>query len=373
MSTGTAPYISSTPRRKGIQVNSVVDPFWFIRNGGKKIVNFTVTNFCNATCVYCSFHKQKKKKIVSFDEAKMAIDYLIEINTGVLSLTGGEPLLNPELPEIIKYARSKGLIVITGTNGRLLTKPLAKRLQDVELNAIWISYESNSREDFERNRGIPGLGKKIELGLKHLKDAGVNTFAIALINKSITDIPEFVQTLLDMGFNKVKFDYPINFELASTYKGWSDSPLLNYSGKEMENVISDILKVKTQSRIKVINPLGGLFGAVDFYNGRVPEFPCFAGQYILYLDADLDIYRCPALSEKLGSVGENIEFNCRVCNLCYYQGARDFGSFYYLLETLSLLRRGTWKNGAITGLRRIDLRLLRAVMDANDIRKSGVQ
>ncbi len=368
-----APSLPSAPEMPSILVNSASDPFHFVRNGGKKMVNFTVTNFCEATCVYCSFHKQEKKKIVSFDEARMAIDYLAEVNTGVLSLTGGEPLLNPELPEIIEYARSKNLIVITGTNGRLLTRSLAERLHDAGLNAIWISYESNEREDFERNRGIPGLSQKIAQELKHLKEAGVNAFAIALINKSITDVPKFVETLLDLGFDKVKFDYPMNFELASTYKGWSDSPLLAYSGMEMEEVISDILKVKAQGRIKVINPLGGLLGAKDFYNGRVPEFPCFAGKYILYLDANLDIYRCPALSEKLGSVGDDIEFGCRDCNLCYYQGARDFGSFYYLLDTLELLRRGIWKGEAINGLRRLDRRFLRAFLDADDLRKSGVQ
>ena len=38
------------------------DPFRFFRTGGKRIVNFTVTNCCNASCVYCSFHKQKNKK-----------------------------------------------------------------------------------------------------------------------------------------------------------------------------------------------------------------------------------------------------------------------------------------------------------------------
>lgn len=366
-------------RKRGYQsanktrLDSVNDPFSFIRNGGKKIVNFTVTNFCNAKCVYCSFHKQKNKKTVTLDEARTAIDYLAEINTGVLSLTGGEPLLNPELPEIIAYAKSKGLIVITGTNGQLLTGSMAKRLKDAGLNAIWISYESNSRKDFEINRGIPGLGTTIEIGLKHLRDAGVNNFAIALINKSITDIPEFVETLISMGFSKVKFDYPMNFELASTYLGWSHSPLLDYSGREMESVISDIVEIKSQGRIKVINPLGGLLGAMDFYNERKPEYPCFSGRYILYLDTDLDIYRCPALNEKMGSVGDDINFNCTECNMCYYQGARDFGSFYYLLETLQLLRHGIGSGEIINGLRRFDVKLMRAVMDANDIRKSGVQ
>lgn len=312
------------------------DPFRFVKYGGKKIVNFTVTNYCNAKCVYCSFHQEKNKKYVAFDDAVPAIDYLSDINTGVLSLTGGEPLLNPDLPDIVKYARKKGLIVYTGTNSIPLTDQLAIELSKSDISAVWISFESSSYQDFDRNRGVPELHRKVRNGLNSLKNAGVNTFAIALINKSIRDYTKLVELLIELGFDKVKFDYPMDFKLESTYKGWSTSKLLKYNAQEMESVINAISNIRKKGKIKVINPEVGFLGAVDFYYNRPPKYPCYAGDKILYLDWDLDFYRCPALPEKMGHVGDKIDFNRIDCNKCYYQGVRDFDAFYYLLEKLDV-------------------------------------
>ena len=166
------------------------------------------------------------------EQARRAIDYLVDIDTGVVSLTGGEPLLKRDLPDIVRYARSRGLIVLSGTNGALLAPETARELKSAGLNALWISYESNSPKDFEQNRGVPGLHDKVRAGVAALRDCGLPFFAIALINRSITDLPAFVSGLQDIGFPTVKFDYPMGFELESTYRGWSSSPLLKFNGPE---------------------------------------------------------------------------------------------------------------------------------------------
>jgi MoaA/NifB/PqqE/SkfB family radical SAM enzyme len=344
------------------------DPFRFFRTGGKRIVNFTVTNHCNASCVYCSFHTQKNKKTVTLEQARRAIDYLVGIGTGMVSLTGGEPLLNPDLPGIVRYAREKGLIVLSGTNGVILTRETARELKSAGLNALWISYESNSPKDFEKNRGVPGLHEKVRTGVKALRECGLPFFAIALINRSITDIPAFVSHLLGMGFPTVKFDYPMSFPLESTYLGWSRSPLLEMAGPKMSAFIDGILAEKKKGRINVLNPTGGLLDARRFYNGGRTRYPCYSGDRILYLDADLDLYRCPALGDRLGRVGGKFSPGRIDCDRCYYQGARDFGPFYYLLETLDLGRPSV-----LAGLpARMNGALLRAARDAVEIRRSGI-
>jgi MoaA/NifB/PqqE/SkfB family radical SAM enzyme len=316
------------------------DPFTFLKCGGKKIVNFTVTNYCNAKCTYCSFHFEKNKKIVTFDDAIRAIDYLYEINTGVLALTGGEPLLNPELPDIVRYARKKGFIVYTGTNSIPLTEDLAIELKRADISAIWISFESSTFKDFDINRGVPGLHNKVKEGIESLSNAKVTTFAISLINKSISNFDQLVERLKELGFEKVKFDYPMNFKLESSYKGWSTSPLLYYSPIEMESAIKDIIRIKKSNQIDVINPISGLQGAIHFYRKRPQKYPCYAGEKVLYLDWDLNLYRCPALAERMGEIGDNIDFIKIDCNNCYYQGVRDYDSFYYLLEKLDTITKG---------------------------------
>jgi MoaA/NifB/PqqE/SkfB family radical SAM enzyme len=336
------------------------DPFMFLRDGGKKIVNFAITNYCNAKCKYCSFHLEKNKKYVKFDVACSAIDYLNDINTGVLALTGGEPLLNPDISEIVKYARKKGLIVYTGTNSLPLTPELAKDLKKADISAVWISFESSSYQDFDSNRGVSELHKSVKDGVQSLTNAGVTTFAISLINKSIRNFDQLVKRLLELGFDKVKFDYPMNFKLGSSYKGWSTSPLLDFSSIEMETAIKSIIKIKRSNQINVINPISGLKGAIDFYNSRTPKFPCFAGDKVLYLDWDLDIYRCPALAQKMGSVGDSIDFNKIECNTCYYQGVRDYDSFFYLLEKFDNISKG---------LKRIDPTPILSTINSHELKR----
>jgi MoaA/NifB/PqqE/SkfB family radical SAM enzyme len=136
----------------------------------------------------------------------------------------------------------------------------------------------------------------------------------------------------------------------------------------MRKIIDDIIRLKKGGRIRVLNPMGGLEGAQGFFEGEGGRFPCYAGSRILYTDVDLDIYRCPALPERMGAVGDRIDFCRRDCDRCYYQGVRDFGPFYYLLETISSVGAG----GMRAAFGRLDRRLLRALADANDIRTGGI-
>ena len=241
-------------------------------------------------------------------------------------------------------------------------------MKESDISAVWISFESSNYDRFNKNRGVKNLHEYVKNGVTSLKNEEVTTFAISLINKSISNFDELVNILIDLGFDKVKFDYPISFKLNSTYKGWSQSPLLKYTGNEMETAIKSILHIKSDTKIQVINPTAGLLGAIDFYQNRRSRFPCYAGEKVLYLDWNLDFYRCPALGEKLGKVGDDIDFNRIDCNKCYYQGVRDFDPFYYLLENIQLNPRIL-----LSSLNRDDMnKLYEAFRSAWEIRESGL-
>ena len=351
------------------------DPFSFARDGGKRIVNFTVTDGCNASCVYCSFHKNRNPRIVSLPEARAAIDFLVENEVGVLSLTGGEPFLNPDLPDMVGYAKERGLIVLTGTNGTMLDEGRLRALRDAGLDAMWVSCESADAKTFEENRGVPGLDGMVREGVRACRRLGLNVFCIALINRSMGDVPAFASRLADMGFASVKFDYPMSFPLQSTYMGWSDSPLLRLSGGEMERTIRQVLDLKRargRGAIRVINPVQGLLGAIEHYHGRRPAFRCTAGEKVLYLDTQLRFFRCPALPDVLGEVGGDLELGTIDCDRCYYQGVRDFDAFYYMLSRFEEGMGHLLSGRPGRALRLLEPRMGLAIADAWDIRNSGL-
>ncbi len=316
---------------------------------GISTAHFTISNWCNAKCVFCSYPSQDQRITVSLENAKKAIDALRNLGVGIVALTGGEPFLNADIFDIAEYATSKGMSCYTGTNRSLMTRDAAYKLRDAGIRSIWISYEAPSEEIFERNKGIPGLAKKIRMGLDHLREAGVDVYAISVINKSIENYKDFIDHLIHLGFDAANFDYPMT-ALESTYRGYSDWPGLKYTGEEMRHAIEQIKELKrTKYRnFSIKNPTAGLNGIVDFYSGAETRFPCFAGFKIFYLDWNLDLFPCPVLPQKLGKVWDvqQEDLSLIECNRCYYQGCRDYDSLYYLLYSLGEAKRigldGNW-------------------------------
>jgi len=71
----------------------------------KKTVLFAINNTCNCMCEMCSIWKDENKKTVKLEEAKKALSKLYKNNFGYLQITGGEPLLNPDVFSILNTRR----------------------------------------------------------------------------------------------------------------------------------------------------------------------------------------------------------------------------------------------------------------------------
>jgi MoaA/NifB/PqqE/SkfB family radical SAM enzyme len=111
-----------------------------------------------------------------------AIDVLDKMGVCVLSLTGGEPLLRKDIYEIIKYARKKGLYVMTNSNGTMPIKEY-KKLIESGINRIGVSLGSlDSKKQSYINR-IPNTLEKAIKAIKYLRK---NKKRGQLINVSCT-------------------------------------------------------------------------------------------------------------------------------------------------------------------------------------------
>lgn len=92
-------------------------------------VCFNITSKCNMNCPFC-YRVGELTGSVTFIDAKKYIDILCDLGCKTISITGGEPLLNPCWKRIIGYCKIKGLTTILSTNGLLLD------LDDSILNKI---------------------------------------------------------------------------------------------------------------------------------------------------------------------------------------------------------------------------------------------
>ncbi len=91
------------------------------------VMYWNVTRECNMKCSYCYINATEKKldNELTTEEAKKLMDQICQVSKPLLILSGGEPLLRPDIFELIEYGSSKGLKMGLGSNGSLIDDDVA--------------------------------------------------------------------------------------------------------------------------------------------------------------------------------------------------------------------------------------------------------
>jgi MoaA/NifB/PqqE/SkfB family radical SAM enzyme len=123
------------------------------------LAHVVVTRRCNIACAYCNEFDDFSKPVPTEDLARR-IDQLARLGTTIVTLTGGEPLLHPELDDVIRRVRARGMIAILVTNGYLLTIERIKRLNRAGLDRLQISVD-NIQPDAVSKKSLKVLDLKL--------------------------------------------------------------------------------------------------------------------------------------------------------------------------------------------------------------------
>jgi MoaA/NifB/PqqE/SkfB family radical SAM enzyme len=120
---------------------------------------------CNLSCTYCNEYDDFSKP-VPLDVMVHRIEQLGRLKTGVITLSGGEPLLHPELDDIIRAIRKNATLSGLITNGYLLTADRIKKLNDAGLDHLQISIDNVMPDDVSK-KSLKVLDKKLQLLAEH--------------------------------------------------------------------------------------------------------------------------------------------------------------------------------------------------------------
>jgi len=120
---------------------------------------------CNLSCVYCNEYDDFSAPVPT-PELFRRIDRLASFGTSILTISGGEPLLHPDLDAIIRRIRSHGIICGLITNGYLLTAERIQRLNRARLEYLQISID-NLQPDEVSMKSLKVLDKKLLLLAEH--------------------------------------------------------------------------------------------------------------------------------------------------------------------------------------------------------------
>jgi radical SAM protein with 4Fe4S-binding SPASM domain len=135
-----------------------------------------VTNYCNARCIMCDRPSMSRREgYIDWDLYCYIIDQIANYGIRRVRLNRfGEPLLHPQLIDMIRYAKNKGIKEVNFvTNGMLLNEKIARGIIDAGLDRICISIDGAKAETFE----------KVRVGCK-LSRISENVFRLIELRKS---------------------------------------------------------------------------------------------------------------------------------------------------------------------------------------------
>lgn len=227
---------------------------------------------CNLSCKYCNEYDDFSKP-VPVETMLERVDLLGRLGTTIITISGGEPLLHPNLDQIIARIRHNGAIAGLITNGYLLTADRIKQLNRAGLDHMQISID-NVKPDEVSYKSLKVLDKKLQLLAEHA-DFHVN------INSVVgggTHYPEDALTIskraLELGFTST---------VGIIHDG---SGQLKPLGERERNVFLAIKKLE-KSSYSQIN-----YFQDNIANGLPNDWRCRAGARYLYVCEDGLVHYC---------------------------------------------------------------------------------
>ncbi|MBM4029901.1 MAG: radical SAM protein, partial [Planctomycetes bacterium] len=140
----------------------------------RPIVVWNITRRCNLQCVHCYNDSGPDKTCndISTAQAKAVIDDLAAFGVPSILFSGGEPLLRPDLFELIEHAVAKGLRAVISTNGTLIAADKAREIKRLGVSYVGISLDGIGPINDEF-RGVSGAFERAVQGIRNCQNAGV--------------------------------------------------------------------------------------------------------------------------------------------------------------------------------------------------------
>jgi len=239
---------------------------------------------CNLACTYCNEYDDFSAAVPT-EEMFRRVDKLGQLGTSVITISGGEPLLHPELDHIIRRIRENGMIAGLITNGYLLVAERIERLNRAGLEWLQISIDNVTPDDVSK-KSLKVLDKKLQLLSEHA-DFHVNINSV--VGGGVRD-PQDALTIgkraLELGFSST---------VGIIHDGHGQMQPL----KDDERKIYHAMKAMEKRSFTRINSFQD-----NISQGRPNQWRCRAGARYLYICENGLVHYC---SQQRGFPGVPLE------------------------------------------------------------------
>ena len=269
------------------------------------LISWNLTKRCNLKCAHCYLDSTELNGAADMPttEALTIINGLASYAPGaMLIMTGGEPLLRPDLTELTQYATDKGFTVVIGTNGTLLDEPKARELMENGVKGIGISLDSVTPGFHDSFRGVPGSWKEALNGIEAARAAGLDfQIQLTITDKNHAEVPAIIELAEAKGATAVNI-----FFLVCTGRG---QDVTDITAEDYERVLTYLVEAEDEyaGRIMVRARCAPHF--LRIAKTLTPESAllkgetsgCIAGRGYLRISPDGFVTPCPYIPPTAGN------------------------------------------------------------------------
>jgi radical SAM protein with 4Fe4S-binding SPASM domain len=272
-----------------------------------------MTTACNLNCIHCHVTGgESDNDELDTDEAKHLLNDLAQIrNFRMIAFTGGEPLIRPDLFELLAFSRSLGFSNTIATNATLIDDSVALRLRDNGVVIAAVSLDGLAAETHDRIRGLPGSFDKAVKGIRALNKAGILLHInITAMEYNVTQIDSLI-ALVD----ELKTGILLIYQLVPVGRGRViEGAVLDKAGNEW---LINFMAEAQQRTNAIMESVAGpqywpfLLKKSHITSGmplRLAEkvfHGCAAGRGFIYIKPNGEVWPCPFVEVSCGNVRQS--------------------------------------------------------------------
>lgn len=258
--------------------------------------NIEITGRCNYNCAHCFDKGKRKPQDMEFYRFKVIFDKLRKGKIFYYNLIGGEPLLNRNWQEIVRYIRKKKVCYAFSTNGSLLDESNIQFLKENKVNHVGLSLDGpkdihnrirNNKQAFDHLVKCTRLLRKYNISF---------VFQMTLMRINQHYVVETCKIAKKFGASAIRINFYKNFNESNKFLGVLSGENLQKVITNIETLIKRVNKNLTHFKINFENSLG-------FYLKK--KSTCGAGINKLQIDPDGNVAPCRYLPINIGNLYDN--------------------------------------------------------------------
>jgi SynChlorMet cassette radical SAM/SPASM protein ScmF len=177
-----------------------------------KAIYFYLTEGCNLACRHCwiapSFDPNgDKKSVLPIEVFRLVIEEAKPLGLNRIKLTGGEPLMHPNILGLLEIVRQENIYLDIETNGLLCTNEIAAEIAKVNNRSVSVSIDGSNSKTHEWIRGVEGSFEKAKRAVRNLASNGIAPQVImTLMRRNVDQVEALINMSEDLGASSVKFN-----------------------------------------------------------------------------------------------------------------------------------------------------------------------